>query len=205
MDTNGTLALTDRHIDALRRANAAVRISIDALSPEIVRYLRPCRSRDYDCIAIIEANMHLLLAEHISFGVHSVVTRLNLNELESVGDWLQNLGVPRWHLYSLLPNGRARDCFSELRVDSGEMDILKQNLQNRYPEMLITLSPQYSKPRDTPTLMVDSEGRFFVEPVRGIPKYIGKDPMQPTAAEIAECLNVESYVRGYFGSSVKEP
>ena len=202
LDTNGTVPLTPRHLDAIRSADALVRISMDSANPATEGRLRPRHGVAEDMFGAICANLALLIREGISVSVHTVVTRVNEAELMAQGEWLQELGVRGWHLYGLLRNGRATQRYQELFVSHDRLIMLRDALRQRYPHMSISCSAGEKEAEDTAALIVDSSGRFFVQQPDCAPVYTGRDPNRPTAEEIAAHLNVESYVRNYYSAGI---
>ena len=201
LDSNGTVPFQPRHLQALRQANAVVRISLDGATAETSLRQRPFRSGETDPREIIERNLSLLIREKIPVTVHTVVTKINIDEMNAIGEILRKLGVPRWHLYGLIRNGRARECYPALHVDEEELSALRERMRKRFPELSVSSSPGERAADDTPTLIADSEGRFFLEKWNSTPTFIGADPTRPTAEEIAEGMNIESYIRNYYASA----
>ena len=75
---------------------------------------------------------------------------------------------------------------------------LRQNLCETFPDIAVSFSSGFFSPEDTPTLMVDCQGRFFLEGWDAAPRSIGSNPNNPTAQEIGTMLNLTSYLQNYY-------
>ncbi len=186
LDSNGTVPFHKDLVDALRRADASVRISIDSADPAVNGTLRPNRNPDADDLSAIEANLLLLLREHIFTSVHTVVTTVNRAALFGLGERLALLGIRRWHLYGLLAVGRGRVCFSSMYVDAETLFETQKDLAQRFPDMRITFSLPNEAGAGGAFPIADSAGRFFVEPDGCALVCPEKDPKRPTAKELGE-------------------
>ena len=133
---------------------------------------------------MIEANLLLLLREHIFISVHTVVTTVNRTALFELGERLASLGIRRWHLYGLLAAGCGRACFPALHVGAEALLKIRKDLASRFPDVQITFSVPDETGAGGAFPIADSTDRFFVKPDGCAPVYLGKDPKRPTAEEL---------------------
>ena len=129
MGTNGTL-LTDEVVSKLKNAGVArVGISIDALSPSIHDHFRGLEGSHAAAIGGAKACKE----GGLSFQVHTTITRDNYEEIPDMMDFVLDLGADAFHLFFLVPTGRAEDV----------IDVTPQ----QYEDMLVFL---YEKSQDFP-------------------------------------------------------
>ncbi len=160
LDSNGTVPFHENLIDALRRADTSVRISSDAADPAINGVLRPNRNPNAEDLSAIEANLQLLLREHILTSVHTVVTTVNRTALFGLGERLASLGIRRRHLYGLLVAGRGRACFPALYVGAEALSEIQKDLATRFSDMRITFSLPDETGAGGAFPIADGAGRF---------------------------------------------
>ncbi|MDI6777693.1 MAG: radical SAM protein [Patescibacteria group bacterium] len=58
-----------------------------------------------------------LEVENLEVGVNTVVLKSNYKELNKIGEFISGLGVKRWHLLELLPDGRASENYQVFAPD----------------------------------------------------------------------------------------
>jgi len=203
VDTNGTIPIREKLLQALRRSEALVRVSIDAAEEKLNRQLRPDTQGKADYLGTICANLKKLSENSIAFNVHTVVTRTNLNALDALGDLLAAHGVERWHLYGLIKNGRASSIFDDMHVPTAVLKAKEAELKQKYPQIKITAAANENRQGDTLSLVVDGEGRFFVGSWDCERQYIGVDSRNPTPEEIADMIHIPDYIEGYYGAAAR--
>ncbi len=202
LDTNGTIPLSDALLKVLREARVLVRISIDAIDPKTIRETRDANGEEAEAISRIGDNINLLHGANIPVNVHTVVTTRNMDFLADVGSFLCEKGIRRWHLYGLNRIGKAKSIYEDYNVEASELSKLETSLQRRFPGICITAIHANENAKETNALVIDPRGRYFKEKWDGNPEFIGKDPLRPTLDEILHELDVESYVRGYYGQAM---
>lgn len=203
VDTNGTIPIGEDLLQALRRSEALVRVSIDSVEENVNRQLRPDAKGKADYLGTICANLKKLSENSISYNVHTVATRANLDSLDSLGGLLAAHGVERWHLYGLIKNGRACSRFDELHVPTALLREKEAELKQKYPQIKITAAANENHQGDTLSLVVDGEGRFFVGRWDCQRQYIGADCRNPAPREIADAIRIPDYIEGYYGTAVR--
>ena len=203
IDTNGTIPFTNKLIQSIRQSKALVRISLDAYNSETNSLTRPNKNNETADITNIINNIRLLLENNIPINIHTVVTKINKLYLKDICILLTDLGIDRLHLYGVIKNGKARDIYEKIFVDEKELYQIENDLQNQFPSLHITTTPGVDSKSITPTLMVDSHGRFFVEKWDDNHEYIGIDPYNPTDEEIQNKLHIKNHFEAYYSLAVK--
>ena len=203
IDTNGTIPFTNKQIKSFKQSKALVRISLDAYSSEINSLTRPLKNNEISDITNIINNTKLLLENNIPVNIHTVVTKLNKPYLEQLCILLTDLNINRLHLYGLIKNGKARYNYNEIYVNEKEIYQIENKLQKQFKSLHITTTPGLDSKSITPTLMVDSSGRFFVEKWDNNHEYIGNNPYNPTNEEIINKLHIKNHLDAYYSLAVK--
>jgi heme b synthase len=109
MAPNGTL-LNDEVVAKLNEVGIdRISISIDGSTSEKHDSFRRVRGAFEGALRGIEA----LKRGGISFQINTTVTRFNLQDLPNILRLTQKLGAAAWHVFLLVPTGRARDMKSE--------------------------------------------------------------------------------------------
>jgi len=203
IDTNGTIPFTDKHLESIKNSKALVRISLDTNNSTINSLTRPNKNNEiYDITNIIN-NIRLLLDNNIPANIHTVVTKLNKAYLIELCTLLTDLGINRLHLYGLIKNGKARYNYDEIHVDEKELLDIENNLSKQFTSLHITTTPGLDSMSITPSLMVDSNGKFFVEKWDKNHEYIGSNPYNPTKKEIYNKLHIKNHLETYYSLAIK--
>ncbi len=108
--TNGTL-LDERTASEIKSAGIArVSLSLDGFSSAVHNDFR---GQDGSFNAAIKA-AHVLREADIPFQINSSFTRRNIGDMERLHDLVRALGAVAWHVFIVVPTGRAADLEREL-------------------------------------------------------------------------------------------
>jgi heme b synthase len=140
--TNGTL-LDERTASEIKSSGIArVSLSLDGFSSAVHNDFR---GQDGSFDAAIKA-AHVLRKANIQFQVNSSFTRRNIGDIERLHDLVQALGAVAWHVFMVVPTGRAAELAGEL-LDKKEYEqtlVQLYRLSRRSPlEIKPTCAPQY--------------------------------------------------------------
>lgn len=153
----------------------------------------------YDQISVIKHNVGVLLDAHIPFMVHTVLTQKNIGATDQIAEGLIELGVERWHMYSVDKSKKCQSFFDQLEVTKEQMRSNHEHLIARYGDRIeITSALNDLGFRERAVLLIDSTGRFFVHTATDGPRFIGKNPLAPTIGEIHEAMDYETHKRCYL-------
>lgn len=195
IDTNGTLPGLRSMGALLKEANVLVRITVDAVSPELLEMIRPSKTGMNQLFAI-KQNIAFLLQNNISVLVHTVVTQYNLEHLSEIGETLVRLGVRRWHLYGVNKSAKCSAIYDEIKVSKDSLCSAYDRLLLMFGgKMLITMYFDENDFGANTILFIDSSGRFFVDPIERETRCIGS---APTPEKIRETLNVSGHCASYL-------
>lgn len=209
LNTNGTTKLLSKVVPELKRANVLVRLTVDALDNDVLNRIRPpykMPPNGFDQVSIITENIKNLVNENVNLLIHTVLTNYNKNYLEETAKKLISLGVKRWHFYPVNKCDKCKDFYDEIYVTIPEIKKICGDLISKYGNKLhITYPTSELNNRDCAVLLIDSTGRFFVNPRTGRPIFIGKNPKSPTIEEVNDCLNYkihkQCYISNFWGIS----
>ncbi|NLM18308.1 MAG: radical SAM protein [Candidatus Riflebacteria bacterium] len=99
----------------------------------------------------------------MSFQINTTVLPVNYKKLESLKDWVKSLGASAWHLFFLVPMGRAEENLNETSLDKSAVnEVIKwlaHNSDNFGISTKITCAPQYAAARDALGYPAESRGR----------------------------------------------
>ncbi len=79
----------------------------------------------------------LCLNANVPVGVNTVITANNLDDLQSMGAMLENMGVKYWRVTINVPKGRGADAFSQLQVEDSKLFEKIQLLTHTYHNVII--------------------------------------------------------------------
>lgn len=110
IDTNGSI-LTPHMINSLKamRDRVHFNISLDSHVPEVHDSFRGCPG----LFNKIKEVIYHLRKNNISVRVSTVLTKRNINELESMCSFLRKLGIREWAVSHIHPIGRAQSNYSK--------------------------------------------------------------------------------------------
>lgn len=198
LDTNGTLpCLRDMSV-LLKHANVLVRVTLDAVDDDTLRRLRPAKSA-FIQLPAIRQNITAMLAHGVPLMVHTVVTQYNLNRLAGIAEELVRLGVQRWHLYGVNYSEKCKDIYDQIKVTQEELVKAYMAVKNAYGDK-IEMSVYFDEGSYSANsvLLVDSDGRFYLDSIRNGIHYIGTDPTSPSAEEICAAMDIPLHCKGYL-------
>lgn len=86
----------------------------------------------------VEENIKYLHSNGVYMRVVTVVTPLNLNQIESIADWVYKMGIKSYGISPVIPTGRA---------DKDSKDLLFNSIDefNEFQQVLYNLSQKYDK------------------------------------------------------------
>ena len=197
LDSNGSIPIDNNLLNAIKKANASVRISIDSIDEKINKVVRPSKNNN-NYLDVVINNIKLLLKENIKVSIHTVLTNINYSNISDLGKIINELGIKYWHLYGLINMGRAKESYSSLCLEYDKHLQIKKQLEKQFKDMKISLSLPNKKSKQTRALMVDADGRFYVECAGEKPIYISKDNKKVGLDEINKILNIDSYIKSYL-------
>ena len=182
----------------LKHANVLVRVTLDAVDDDTLRRLRPAKSA-FIQLPAIRQNITAMLAHGVPLMVHTVVTQYNLNRLAGIAEELVRLGVQRWHLYGVNYSEKCKDIYDQIKVTQEELVKAYMAVKNAYGDK-IEMSVYFDEGSYSANsvLLVDSDGRFYLDSIRNGIHYIGTDPTSPSAEEIRAAMDVPLHCKGYL-------
>lgn len=202
LNTNGTTKLLGDLVPLLKESGALVRVTVDAMNNDLLNQVRPPVSmpkNGFDQVSILRTNIGLLVKGNVNMMVHTVVTKQSKDYLEETAKELISLGVKRWHLYCVDKCYKCRDIFDDIYVNQVELKEICENLKSKYGDKLhITYPASAVENRACAILLVDSTGRFFVNPNTEHVRFIGQNPTAPTIEEIQEELDYYTHMKCYL-------
>ncbi len=90
-------------------------------------------------------------AHGMSFQINTTVLPTNSHRLEEIKDWVVALGAAAWHLFFIVPTGRAADGGSEVELPPYEIERVLQYVAENSDDwkipVKITCAPQYAQIR----------------------------------------------------------
>lgn len=199
IDTNGTLPLSNKLIKKIKESNALVRITIDAFNEATLNKIRTAKNPNLNQLRNIQTNIEKLKSEDVCFMIHTVITKYNKDELDDVANNLIALGVKRWHLYGVNYCEKCKKYYDEIRVQKRELEKIYKYLTDKYGEQLnISLYYDEKKYNERAVILVNSDGKFFLDTIRSGMKFIGKNSKRPSKMEIEKFLDVKAHCNGYL-------
>ena len=198
IDTNGTLPCLGQMAQLLKDANVLVRITIDALDEAILNKVRPGKaSIDQRCI--ITENIRSLLDAQVPLMIHTVITQYNKHELKNIARELIRLGVKRWHMYGVNYAEKCKHIYDQIKLTRDELYEVylsaKEEFGNRIEMSVYFDEGNYSA---NSVLLIDSDGKFYLDSISNGIHFIGEDSTQPSLEEINSQLDVKLHCKGYL-------
>lgn len=160
MAPNGTL-VNDTVVKEMKKVGIdRVSISIDGSTAEIHDAFRRVPGAFEGALRGIEA----LKKAGISFQINTTVTKHNLDDLQSLLELVKKLGAAAWHVFLLVPTGRAKDLKEEeispanyektlnwlYRVQREEELFVKPTCAPHYYRIFVQRSKKEGKPVELP-------------------------------------------------------
>ena len=99
----------------------------------------------------------------LTFQINTTVLPSNYKNLDNIMEWAVSLGASAWHLFFVVPTGRASEGGSEVTLSKEETNKVLEHIsdladQNRIP-IKVTCAPQYSQIRASKGKPSGSRGR----------------------------------------------
>lgn len=198
LDTNGTLPCLSDMAGLLKRANVLVRITVDAVDTCTLQRVRPGKT-DFDQRSIIQHNIQTMLSHDVPLMVHTVVTQYNADKLHLIAEELLRLGVRRWQMYGVDYSEKCKAIYHEIRLSYQELMEVYTDVKAAYGNQ-IEMSVYFDENSFSANsvLLVDCEGKFYLDSITDGIHYIGADPTTPTLEEICAALDVPLHCKGYL-------
>lgn len=199
IDTNGTLPLSDKLIKKIEESNTLVRITIDTFNETTLNKVRTAKNPKLDQLKNIQTNIEKLIGAGAFFMIHTVITKLNKDELDEVANNLIALGVKRWHLYGVNYCEKCKDYYDAIKVEKKEIEGIYKYLTDKYGDQLnISVHYDEEKYNERAVILVNSDGKFFLDTIKSGIKFVGKNSKKPSRGEIKESLDVNAHCNGYL-------
>lgn len=109
MSPNGTLITPETPKKMKEAGIMRVSVSIDGSTPEVHDKFR----RVPGAFAGALRGIGYLKDEGVSFQINTTVTKHNFNDLENMLKFVKRIGADAWHVFLLVPTGRAKDMKEE--------------------------------------------------------------------------------------------
>lgn len=198
IDSNGTTNNWEKIIPKLK--NSLVRFSIDSLNCDIINMVRPSKNKilTFKQIETITKNIQMLKRSNIPVIIQTVMTKFNINELNSIYAYLVELGIERWYISAVKYSDKCENNYNDICLDDEELNIVKEQIENFNSDKInITFSVEKEAGAKS-RLFVEKSGRFFVDTIVDGIIYVGKDYTKPTKKEILSCLDVDKHYDLYI-------
>ena len=199
IDTNGTIKQLGDMAQLLREANVLVRITIDSVNTEILNKVRPCKNKKINQLEIIRNNIKKLQKENVPIMIHTVITQINKNYLFEIAKELVDLGVKRWHMYGVNYSEKCKDFYDDIKLTNSELNDIYLSVKKEYGDK-INMSIYFDEGNYSANsiLLINSQGKFYLDSISNGIHYIGKNPKLPTLDEINSELDTKLHCKGYL-------
>lgn len=199
IDTNGTIEQLGDMAQLLKEANVLVRITIDSVNTEVLDKVRPSKNKKLNQLEIIKSNIRKLQNENVPIMIHTVVTQINKNHLFDIAKELVDLGVKRWHMYGVNYAEKCKDFYEEIKLTNSELNDIYLDVKKEYGDK-INMSIYFDEGNYSANsvLLINSEGKFYLDSITNGIHYIGQNPKFPTLDEINSELDTKLHCKGYL-------
>lgn len=197
LDTNGTVRPRPELLEALKDANATVRVTIDSTQNNTLNSLRPSRSgREYDPQKIIDTIRSLGTAG-INTSVHSVMTSQNVDHLGEVGDKLVDIGIKHWQVYPVEYTHQYRASYPFLRVEQSQIERARENLTRAYEGSIDVRVYDQKEPTDGSSIvMIENSGDVLLDKIdEGVERF---KPGDNLLGRVMGAVNVPQHIDDYL-------
>lgn len=198
IDSNGT---TNKFIDLNGLLNnSVVRFSIDSLNSDVIEKVRPSKilRETKNQIEKIIDNIDFLNDNNVPLIIQTVMTKLNINELSDIYEFLLKHKVKRWYISAVKYSEKCKDYFNEIGLtDSDIKNISEQVKQFNNDKIKISFSLEQDAGSRS-RLFVEKSGKFFVDTTTDGIRYVGKDPSHPNHQDILEELDIQKHYDLYI-------
>lgn len=217
VDTSG-YTLNERHLTLFRKHQVAIRISLDAERPRVNDYQRPVHSEYPGLVRSHAGSLERALSaiqrcldSELPVTVQTVATRLNVNDLISLGDKLFRLGVGSWRVFRVSWSEHSADGYHELvgggRARSGREGggpyrfNFRRLLRCYLARWKGTLDLQVTmNEHPNAVVLVGPDGVFYTESNVGAGK-VAIDPRRrkrPSVMALATTVNLAAHAQRYL-------
>lgn len=199
IDTNGTLEQLGDMAKLLKEANVLVRITIDSVNSEILEKVRPSKNKKMNQLELIKKNIKKLQKENVPIMIHTVITQINKNYLKDIAEVLVDLGVNRWHIYGVNYSEKCKKFYDKIKLTNEELNSIYLDIKKQYGDK-INMSVYFDEGNYSANsvLLINSEGKFYLDSITNGIHYIGNNSKLPTLDEINKELNTELHCKGYL-------
>ncbi len=199
IDTNGTLEQLGDMAKLLKEANVLVRITIDSVNSEILEKVRPSKNKKMNQLKLIKNNIKKLQKENVPIMIHTVITQINKNYLKDIAEVLVDLGVNRWHIYGVNYSEKCKKFYDKIKLTNEELNSIYLDIKKQYGDK-INMSVYFDEGNYSANsvLLINSEGKFYLDSITNGIHYIGNNSKLPTLDEINKELNTELHCKGYL-------
>ena len=197
LDTNGTVRPRQELLEALKEANATVRVTVDATQKNLLNLLRPSRSsHEYDPQKIFDT-IRSLGEGGIRTAVHSVMTSQNADHLSEVGDRLVDMGVKSWQVYPVEYTRKYQATYPALRVDTNQIRETRSKLTGDYEGAIdVRVYDQREALDDRSVVMIENSGDVILDKIDdGVERIRPGDGL---LARVMDVINVSQHVDDYL-------
>lgn len=197
LDTNGTIRPRQELLEALKDANATVRVTIDATQKNLLNMLRPSRSsHEYDPQKIFDTIKSLGEAG-INTAVHSVMTSQNVDHLSEVGDKLVDMGVRYWQVYPVEYTQKYRASYPFLRVEESQIQNARNDLTKAYEDSIdIRVYDQKEATDGSSIVMIENNGDILLDRIDDGVERI--KPGNDLLARVMSKINAQQHADDYL-------
>lgn len=102
-------------------------------------------------------------AHGLSFQINTTVLPSNHQRLPAIKDWVVSLGASSWHLFFIVPTGRAASAGAEVTLAQAQIDVVLRYVAAESDDwpipVKVTCAPQYAQIRATMGKDPGSSGR----------------------------------------------
>jgi sulfatase maturation enzyme AslB (radical SAM superfamily) len=198
IDTNG-VGITERNVELFKRYGVFVRVSLDSERPKVNNALRPSRAGQCSLDAAIRC-INLCLSHGIGVGVQTVITKMNMSDIQPLGHKLYRLGITSWRL-QILANHSCFDDYDTLkpnlaRLENSILPALGQVNRTGWDEVMSIQVVANSV--SNAVVLVSPDGRFLTE-LNGKVPLSKVNARSPTMKQIMQGpLNLDAHTDRYL-------
>ena len=131
--------------------------------------------------------------------IHTVITQINKNYLKDIAEVLVDLGVNRWHIYGVNYSEKCKKFYDKIKLTNEELNSIYLDIKKQYGDK-INMSVYFDEGNYSANsvLLINSEGKFYLDSITNGIHYIGNNSKLPTLDEINKELNTELHCKGYL-------
>lgn len=189
IDTNGTIYNDELITELCRRGNVTLRVSLDAVPAEQNDIHREQGLK-------VISNLQKFVDSGINIRVHSVATKQNYSHLREMLNFIEDIGVPFWTVFNLVPAGWARKHFQDLHIS---MECVREEFSKIKTNCHVEFVDGSS---DRSMILVSETGDLYTVSVVSGKRLSGGNLL---VTPISDCwqqlpLDCQSHIRKYTGS-----